>query len=225
MKNMYLKGHSLFSGQNEKDIGFASSLAQVKIMAKGDILDITKNDMAKIYVLITGSIKIKILDPDNQEFVDILSAPEVFGEMGLNSISSWNQLAQILTEEVILFVFKMADFRKVLERNPVFFLNYVRMLNSKLQKAEIRCNNLVYRDVRYRLFQFLGNWAKSQGEVKKEKIILKNYLTHQDIASVISSSRQSVSNVLNDFQENGMMQYDRKRIELNPEFFNNVKLM
>ncbi|MBS1608655.1 MAG: winged helix-turn-helix domain-containing protein, partial [Bacteroidetes bacterium] len=58
-------------------------------------------------------------------------------------------------------------------------------------------------------------WAQSDGSRMGDKIILNNYLTHSDIAGVISTSRQSVNVLLNELRDAGMLFYNRKRIELN----------
>ena len=45
-----------------------------------------------------------------------------------------------------------------------------------------------------------------------DEIILKNYLTHQDIASLICSTRQTVTALFNDLKEKGALDYTRNEI-------------
>ena len=66
-----------------------------------------------------------------------------------------------------------------------------------------------------RLIRFIKNWAHTDGSRVGDKIVLNNYLTHSDIASVISTSRQSVNVLLNELRDSGMLFYNRKHIELN----------
>ena len=59
------------------------------------------------------------------------------------------------------------------------------------------------------------NRAGTDGSRIGDKIILNNYLTHSDIASVIATSRESVNVLFNGLRDSGLLFYNRKRIELN----------
>jgi CRP-like cAMP-binding protein len=44
------------------------------------------------------------------------------------------------------------------------------------------------------------------------EIVLENYLTHQDMAALICSTRQTVTELLNSFEHEGLLTYGRKEI-------------
>ncbi|MEP6846802.1 MAG: helix-turn-helix domain-containing protein, partial [Panacibacter sp.] len=69
-----------------------------------------------------------------------------------------------------------------------------------------------------RLIRFIRNWARTDGSRMGNKIVLNNYLTHSDIAAVISTSRQSVNVLFNELRDSGLIFYDRKKIELDDQF-------
>jgi CRP/FNR family transcriptional regulator len=71
------------------------------------------------------------------------------------------------------------------------------------------------RDVRSRLVRFIKNWATIEGSKLGDKIILQNYLTHSDIAGIISTSRQTVSILFKEMKDSGVLHYNRKLIQLN----------
>jgi CRP/FNR family transcriptional regulator len=62
------------------------------------------------------------------------------------------------------------------------------------------------------LLIFLEEWAQKEGTTTDEGIVLKNYLTHQDIAGLICSTRQTVSQLFSDLKQHGLLDYDRQRI-------------
>ncbi len=72
---------------------------------------------------------------------------------------------------------------------------------------------MVTRDVKSRLMYYFTEWAKSEGKRLGDKIIIKNHLTHNDIANLISTSRQTVTVILNELKEAGHIKYNRKEIE------------
>ena len=82
-------------------------------------------------------------------------------------------------------------------------LSYANTVNNKLRKLEGRHADLVFRDAKSRLIRFIKNWARTDGNRIGDKIILNNYLTHSDIAGVISTSRQSVNVLFNELRDAG----------------------
>jgi CRP/FNR family transcriptional regulator len=62
------------------------------------------------------------------------------------------------------------------------------------------------------LFQFLKDWADQEGERVGNKVVIENYLTQNDIAQIICTSRQTATHLLNEMETNGTIIYSRKEI-------------
>jgi CRP/FNR family transcriptional regulator len=216
IKYAYLKSHPLFSNISEREIKDACSTAKVKTVYRGETFNYGDGDYSKIYLLIKGKIKITECDDLDHELIkDILTAPDIFGDLSLDGRPSLDEFAEALTANTVVCVFNVPDFKKLLQENPMMALSYANIVNNKLKKLEGRHSDLVFRDAKSRLIRFIKNWAISDGNRIGDKIILTNYLTHSDIAGVIATSRQSVNTLLNELRESGMLFYNRKRIELN----------
>jgi CRP/FNR family transcriptional regulator, cyclic AMP receptor protein len=146
---------------------------------------------------------------------DILTAPDIFGDLSLDGSPSPYEYAVALTPNTLVCSFPVVDFKKILEDHPLMALDYAHTVNKKLKRLEDRHSDLVFRDAKSRLIRFIKTWARSDGNRIGNKIILNNYLTHSDIAGVIATSRQSVNVLFNELRDSGMLYYNRKRIELN----------
>ncbi len=219
IKYAYLKSHPLFANAGEQKIMEACSLVKVKTVFRGETLSYGEGDYSKVYLLIKGKIKITECDSmDNELIKDILTAPDLFGDLGLAGSPSIDEFAEALTANTVVCVFNSNEFKRVLSEYPVIALNYANIVNSKLKKLENRHSDLVFRDAKSRLIRFMKNWAQADGSPMGDKIILNNYLTHSDIAGVIATSRQSVNVLLNELRDAGMLFYNRKKIELNNSF-------
>ena len=152
---------------------------------------------------------------ENELIRDILTAPDLFGDLSLKGDPSPDEFAEALTDNTTVCVFSSPEFKRLLSDIPFTALNYANIVNKKLKKPEGRHSDLVFHDAKSRLIRFMKSWAQSDGSYIGNKIVLNNYLTHSDIASVISTSRQSVNVLLNELRDSGMLHYNRKRIELN----------
>jgi CRP/FNR family cyclic AMP-dependent transcriptional regulator len=216
IKYMYLKNHALFSNLSEDRIKSLCQSIKIKTAYRGETITYGDAAYSKIYFLVKG--KVKIIDTDvsgNDLIRDILMDGDIFGDLTLEGNPSVDECAEALTVNTTVFFFNIADFKKVLEDNPILTLNYARKVSSKLKKLEGRHADLVFRDAKSRLVRFIKDWAQVDGNRMGDKIILNNYLTHSDIASVISTSRQSVNVLFNELRDSGKLFYNRQRIELN----------
>ncbi|MEO6232494.1 MAG: Crp/Fnr family transcriptional regulator [Ferruginibacter sp.] len=216
IKFVYLKNQPLFAGLTDQQVMGACSFMKAKTVYRGETFDYGAGEYSKIFLLIKGKIKITLCDEmDNELIKDILTAPEVFGDLSLDGFPASDEFAEALTVNTVVCFFNSSDFKKLLRNNSMLAVNYANMVNNKLKRLESRHSDLVFHDAKVRLIRFLKNWARTDGNRIGDKIILNNYLTHSDIAGVIATSRQSVNVMFNELREAGILFYDRKRIELN----------
>jgi CRP/FNR family transcriptional regulator len=216
IKYAYLKSHPLFAHESEQMIKDISPLAKVKTIYRGETIIYGEGAYSKIFLLIQGKVKIaELIDDSNELIKDILPAPDIFGDMSLAGSPSMDEFGEALTANTIVCFFNVVDFKKMLQANPLMAIHYANMVNDKLKRLENRHADLVFRDAKSRLIRFIKNWARTDGNQIGDKIILTNYLTHTDIANVISTSRQSVNVLLNELRDSGLLFYNRHRIELN----------
>ena len=216
IKYVYLKSHPLFAGIGEQRLNEACSYVKVKTVFRGESFGFGEGSYSKVYLLIQGKIKVASLGENGGELIkDILTAPDIFGDLSLDNAVPADDYAEALTANTVVAYFNVTDFKKLLQDNASMALAFARMVNSKLQRMENRHADLVFRDAKSRLIRFIKNWAITDGNRIGDKIVLNNYLTHTDIANVISTSRQSVNVLLNELRESGQLYYNRKHIELN----------
>lgn len=222
LKYAYLKNHPLFANISEQKISEAASVMKIKTVYRTETVSYGDGEFSKIYLLIQGKVKIAEFNDSSSELIkDIITAPDIFGDLSMEGRPSMDEYAEALTANTVVCVFNVPDFRKLLQENPLMAITYANMVNKKLQRLENRHADLVFRDTKARLIRFIKNWAQTDGNKMGDKIILNNYLTHTDIANVIATSRQSVNVLLNELRDSGLLFYNRKKIELNnPVYWN-----
>lgn len=215
MKYFYLKNHPMLASLPEQKLAQAAALVRVRTVYRGEIIGYGDAGCTKIHFLVKG--KVKITDSGNETDLvkDILTEPDIFGDLSLEGKLTSNECAEALTANTIICSFFIHDFKRILEENPHMVIDYAKKVTSKLQILESRHAELVFLDTKDRLISFIKRWARTDGNHTGDKIILNNYLTHSDIAGFIATSRQSVNMLLNELKSLGMLSYDRKRIELN----------
>jgi len=195
---------------------------KIKNVKKGESIYLEDGFDSRIYLVIKGKIKVSEVDDRGDELIkEIISADEVFGDVTLDGSISDDEFAEAMTENCVVCSFNSAEFKKIMQANPLLAMNYAAQVSTKLRRLENRHSNLVFKDAKSRLISFFKDWAHREGDRNGDKIILNNYLTHNDIAGIISTSRQSVTTLLNELRDTGLLLYNRKRIEINAPYMNN----
>lgn len=212
-KYWHLRNHKLFSVLKNSQIEELCIITHYRKAKKNDFIYFADDELKRIFFLKRGRIKIaETNESGNEAIIDILQPGDLFGEISLNRELKNTEFAQAITAEVVICSFKMEDFESVLEKYPSVALKFTKFVGFRFRRLENRYSNLVFKDVKKRLSGFLADWALREGKQEGTKITLENYLTHQDMAALICSTRQTVTELLNSFEQEGILTYGRKEI-------------
>ena len=213
LKYWYLRDHKLFRVLSFSQIKQLCIITGFKKAQKGDIIYFSSSDVPRVFLLKKGNIKIVAIDEDGNETIkDIIQKGDLFGELELENDRNSNEYAKVLTDEVSICSFLMSDFEDLLLRNPNLALSYTKFVGLKMKRLRNSYANLVSKDAKTRLLTFLKDWAERDGKQDGNRVVIENYLTQNDIAQIICTSRQTATLLLNELEENGLMHYGRKEI-------------
>lgn len=216
LKYWYLRDHKLFRTLSFKQIKQLCIITGFKKVKKHEVLYFSDSDVPRIYLLKKGSIKIVAIDEDGNESIkDIIQKGDLFGEITLETELPSNEYAKALTNEVVICSFLLSDFENLILKNPDLALSYTKFVGLKMKRFKNKFSNLVFQDARSRLITFLKEWTEKEGIITNNRVVLENYLTQNDIAQIICTSRQTATQLLNELEEKGLLQYSRKEIIIN----------
>ncbi len=213
LKYWYLRDHKLFRTLSMSQIKQLCIITGFKKANKGEIIYFSSSDLPRIFLLKKGNIKIMAVDEDGNETIkEILQKGDLFGELTLDADNDSNEYAKVISDDVAICSFLMSDFEDLLLRNPSLALSYTKFVGLKMKRIRNSYSNLISKDAKSRLYQFLRDWAEKEGKKTENKVILENYLTQNDIAQIICTSRQTATLLLNEMETNGTLIYNRKEI-------------
>lgn len=216
LKYWYLRDHKLFRTLSFSQIKQLCIITGFKKASKGEIIYFSSSDVPRIFLLKKGNIKIVAVDKEGNETIkDIIQKGDLFGELTLENDSESNEYAKVLSDEVVICSFLMSDFEDLLLRNPSLALSYTKFVGLKMKRIKNSYANLVSKDAKTRLCQFLKDWVEKEGKQDGNKVTLENYLTQNDIAQIICTSRQTATQLLNEMESQGILLYNRREIIIN----------
>lgn len=166
-----------------------------------------------IYLVKSGRIKIGSYSNEGKEIIKAILQPgEIFGELALVGEGTRGDFAQALDKEVEVCPLTLNDMGELMKRNQSLSLQITQLIGFRLLKAERRIESLVFKDSRTRIIDYLCDLGQEKGEKVGFEVLVKTFFTHQDIANLTATSRQTVTTVLNELRDSNLINFDRKRL-------------
>ena len=213
-KMLLIRNYDLWchlSDEDYEELDFVHRYIEAK---KGEYIYFEAFNHNKLYFIKEGYIRIGFIDEEGNEVIkEIIQQGELFGQFTLEKNNLNGEFAQAYKADVSLCAFNIEDFEKLLRRKPEIALKYTRLVGNKLRHIQNRLLNLLNKDVKARLLNFF--WELSQMnlvDVAAEGFCIPNYLTHEDIAHLVGSSRQTVTTIINELAAENVLSYNRQQI-------------
>jgi CRP-like cAMP-binding protein len=157
------------------------------------------------FVIIRGQVKVFVDSEHGREVVlTHLQTGDFFGEMALfdNETRSASVSALTASELVVL---RRKDFLAVLEEEFPIARRILTTLSARLRRANDMIESLVLLDVGGRLAGYLLRLARESGTPQEEGWYSVSRPTHQVIANTIGASRETVTRLLRQFSDRGLI--------------------
>ncbi|WP_436517602.1 Crp/Fnr family transcriptional regulator [Ekhidna sp. To15] len=183
------------------------------VYKKDDFVYFKDQSSENIYMVSSGRVKIGTYGPDGKEIVKaILTRGEIFGELALAGEEKRQDFAQAMDNDTHVCSMTIEDLQNLMKDNKELNLKILKIVGFRLRKTERKIESLVFKDARTRIVDFLREMAEEKGQKVGFETMIKNHLTHKDIASLTGTSRQTVTTVMNELREKNLINFDRRRI-------------
>ncbi len=180
---------------------------------KGKFIYFQNQPSDHIYLIAQGSIKIGNYSSQGKEITKtILTKGEIFGELALTGEDHRADFAQSMIDDTIICSMGIDMMQNLMLENKSLSLKIFKLIGFRFRKLERRLESLVFKDARTRIVEFIKEMAQERGQKVGFETMVKNQLTHQDIANLTGTSRQTVTTILNDLRERNLINFDRRKI-------------
>jgi CRP-like cAMP-binding protein len=203
----------LFDCLTEEEKIKLESMVEYKIKPKFSYIYLPDEASDQIFFLAKGIIKIAMHSDDGKEIIKSLFQPlAMFGELGIIGETRRQDLAQALREEVHIYSLKVEDLKKLMRLNFILCDRIMTLFGNRLMRAESKLESLIFKDARTRIVEFIKDSVSKSGRKVGLEMLLKHSLTHQDIANITCTSRQTVTLVLNELRKSDLIYFNRGKI-------------
>ena len=187
----------------------------VRMLKKGILFRFPQLKNKYVFFLREGFLKIAVANPGGREVIKYLvKAGDFFGELPLlHAAESGEDYAVALEDSVVSFV-EVEKLWQWMQTHPPLRADLGRQVGLRIRKAEGRLLSMVLKDASTRVREFLSSFVWEYGRRTGEGYEIKNCLTHDDIAKLTDTSRQTVSSVLNELRDQKLIEYNNEWVRI-----------
>lgn len=201
----FFKEGALFSNLSDEELTQLAHIARERRFDRNQIIFYEGDLGGSLYIIVSGTVKIVIMADDGREHIlGLLHDGDFFGEVSLIDGEPRSATA-IAQDKVNIVMISRDDFVRLLRENPEMSLKIMVTLCDRLRKTDKHVESLAFLSAPGRVAQVLLNWAEQLAPEQEKKIEIPHKMTRQEFASIAGTSRETLTRVLMDFQDDGVI--------------------
>ncbi len=167
-----------------------------------------------LYVIVKGRIKLCRIEPntDREAVIDILPQGSLFGDSALYSSAGRRENCAVAYESCTLLKIPAPQFKTAMAEEPQLHEYTFRLIGQRLERAEQRLADFALNAIPARLDRLLADFSNRYGVRESEGVLIDISLPHREIASIVGSTRESVTVRLNAMRREGTIEFVNRRI-------------
>ena len=192
----------IFSALSAHQLAQLADAVTKRRVKRGELIVEQGKKSNALFILLSGRARVVMIDRRAREVIlDVLTAGDYVGEISL--IDGKSHTANVQAEvQCDLLVLGHAEFTRCMNENHAMSNSVIKGLVQRLRKADEKISSLALMDVYGRVAQTLMGFSEEAGE---QRLVIRDKITRQDIAKMVGASREMVSRVMRDFEEQGFI--------------------
>lgn len=209
-----LENIPIFESFSPEELGRIASLFVEHKYKKGTILFFEGDPGEDFYLVKNGVVKIYRLDDTKEIILALFRDGDFFGEMSLIQKGLTRSATAETLEACSIYTLSRSEFFQFLESSPRLCLKLLEITADRLRKANEQIFDLTFLGVRSRIFKTIIRLSEEYGEPSQQGSFINMKLTHQELANLVGTVRESVTKVLQELQEENIILIQKKKIIL-----------
>ena len=208
-KEGYLTKQAIFRDLPHNEIERIAKMTRMITTPKGRVFYIPGETGEVLFLLKEGKVELYRLTPDGRKLlVDIVGPGTFFGDMaciGQNMHDSFAEAA----EDALICVMSRQDIQNLMLDKPKVAMRILESVGQRLVEVTTRLEETAFMGANERVASLLLRLAVHQNE----DLVVAGY-SHQDLAYMLGTYRETVTNALDHLKTEGLIEVGRKRVVL-----------
>jgi CRP-like cAMP-binding protein len=208
----YIKQSQLFSRLTDEQPARLERRGRMKVFPKNNTIYMPSDASNGVFLLAEGRVRISSITPDGKQAILAFIEPgELFGELALLESGQREEYAETVVDSTIVLL-PGDELTKLMGESAELTLGVTKLIGLRRKRNERRLRSLLFRSNRDRLTSLLLDLVEQYGRTTVEGVLIEIKLSHQDLASIIGATRETVTVLLGEMQLEGLLRVSRQRI-------------
>ena len=191
-----LRAIPLFSSLEPAEFDEVLGLMVEKRFHKNQIVLLEEDTASFIYVVYSGKVRVVHQGSDGSErILAVHKRGDIFGEMALLDAKT-APATVIAMDDAEIGLLSRETFQKLFLKNEKVLLQLVAILCRRLREAQLVLKAIALPDAELRLRSILNHLSLLHGVRDDRGVVIALRLTHKELASYTSVSRETVTRLL-----------------------------
>jgi CRP-like cAMP-binding protein len=167
-----------------------------------------------VHFIASGRVKVSKVTRDGKELtLAYRTGGDFFGEACLLDGNPRQEMVESMETTTSVELERTSLDRLFLSHAPVAYL-FARSLIDRWRDLETKVEQLVFKDVGSKLAELLLSLGSEHGVEHRRGLVLGLKITHQEMANLIGSTRETVSLTLSQFKRKGYIHTEGRKVIL-----------
>lgn len=207
-KLWYLRRLNLFEGMAPGDVEAISRRLRERSCRRRETIVDPQGPGDRVYLVKNGSVRVYQLSREGKELTTAILRPgQLFGTSSLFGSGAPQSFVEAL-EDAYICEATAEEFVRIMGEHPLLAARMTVMMARQLLRLEQQLERLAFEEVPQRLAQVLLQLAEDNGGQPPHG------LTHEELAKLAGSTRETVTKALAQFVDEGLVQLGYRRVEI-----------
>jgi CRP/FNR family cyclic AMP-dependent transcriptional regulator len=210
----YLKKVALLAEAGADGLARIAEHVELREVRRRDVVYLPGDGARALYFVCGGRVKICKVTRDGKSLTLGYCGPgDMFGEAALVGVTARTEMAEAI-ENALLAEIAVDTFDRIMAGNPGLAAALTRAVITRRIELENKVEALVFRDVSAKLAEQLIKLADDYGVDDARGTLVGLKITHQELANLIGSTRETVSLTLSQFKRQRWIVTDGRKVIL-----------
>jgi len=198
----------IFADLDAAEMDALAAAAPMKQFSAGSLIYSPHQPVETLFILKGGRVRIFRVSPDGRALTTAIITPgTIFGEMVVVGQRMHDSFAEAM-DDVAVCVMGRNDVQRLLLGDPRIATRISETLGRRLALVEQRLSDAIFKSVPERIAGTLSVMASTHALGRHPQV----NLTHEQLAALAGTSRETTTKVLGEFAELGLIRLGRGRI-------------
>jgi CRP/FNR family cyclic AMP-dependent transcriptional regulator len=209
----YLRKIPVFAGLTDDQLIQIDQRINERIYRRGSVIFLEGEPGEGLHYVKSGKVKIvKATDDGREHIIKLLSPGDIFAEVLLFNNLPYPATA-VAAEDSQIGTIKNADLEQLVLHNNALALQLIKALSQRLLYAQQKIKNLALNDVLARTAETLIRLGDEHGQRGPDgTIVLTMDLSRQDLASLVGTTRETVTRTLSSLKKEKVIDFDGQKL-------------